>query len=82
MSQNNLIADQINALTSFSVGTLDEKDAMMVLDIAVTQADLQTGVRCQVPLVMTPAMARNLAHGLMIAADSVKMGQSPTYAWN
>ncbi|MEE1656940.1 hypothetical protein VB618_12090 [Microvirga sp. CF3062] len=82
MSQITLCPDQINALTSFSVGTLDDRDAMMVLEVAVTSEDFCEGARCQVPLTMTPEMARDLAYGLMAAADCAEMGPSPTIARN
>jgi hypothetical protein len=67
--------DQISALTQFSVGTLEGRDAMMVLEYAETADDLFAGVRRRLLLAMTPNQARQLAEGLTMAATSLEMGE-------
>ena len=52
--------DLIGALTGFSVGTLDGRDAMMVIEIAANAEDFAQGIRHKMPVAMTPERAREL----------------------
>jgi len=74
--------DMIGALTSFSVGTLDGRDAMMVIELAATPDDLKHGIRHQMPIAMTAEHARELGEALLLAAEAALMGDAPTYAMN
>jgi hypothetical protein len=74
--------DTIGALTSFSVGTLDGRDAMMVIELAASPEDFARGVRHQMPVAMTPAHARELGEALLLAAQAASMGDAPTQAVN
>jgi hypothetical protein len=74
--------DLIGALTSFSVGTLDGRDAMMVIELATTPEEYESGVRHQMPVAMTPEHARALGEALLLAARAALMGDAPTYALN
>jgi hypothetical protein len=68
----------LSALTAFSVGTLDECDAMMVLEFEPNLHELSSGVRSALPFVMNPAQARELGRALLLAADAVLMGRAST----
>lgn len=70
--------DIIGALTSFSVGTLDGRDAMMVIEMATTPDEMARGIRHQMPVAMTPAHARELGEALLLAAQAALMGEAPT----
>ena len=74
--------DPIGALTSFSVGTLDSCDAMMVIEMATTPEEYDRGIRHQMPIAMTPEHARELGEALLLAAQAAMMGDTPTYAVN
>jgi hypothetical protein len=74
--------DPIGALTSFSVGTLDGCDAMMVIEMATTPEEYDRGIRHQMPIAMTPEHARELGEALLLAAKAAMMGDAPTYAMN
>lgn len=74
--------DAIGALTSFSVGTLDGRDAMMVIEIAANADDFARGIRHQMPVAMTADRARELGEALLMAAKAALMGDTPTYALN
>lgn len=74
--------DGIGALTSFSVGTLDGRDAVMVIELATNPDDYKRGVRHQMPVAMTPESARELGEALLLAARAVQMGEAPSYAVN
>src|SRR5690606_30439639 len=74
--------DQICALTSFSVGTLDGRDAMMVIEMASTAEEYEQGVRRQMPVAMTAEHARELGEALLLAAKAALMGDTPSYALN
>jgi hypothetical protein len=65
--------DAIGALTSFSVGTLDGRDPMMVIEIAIPD-ERRRDVRHQMPVAMTVAHARELAEALLLAAEASLMG--------
>jgi hypothetical protein len=82
MSDQPITPDQISALMSFSVGTLDGRDAMVVLEYAEKPEDILIGARRQLLLAMTPEKARELAEGLLMAAESAGMGKPPTDAQN
>jgi hypothetical protein len=82
MTKQRIDRGAINALTSFSVGTLDGRDAMMVIEYAPSPEDLVAGVRKQLPIAMTPAQAKELAEGLLMAAASAGMGAPPSAASN
>jgi hypothetical protein len=82
MSEEHIYRDEISALTSFSVGTLDGRDAMIVLEYAETPESFLAGVRRRLPVAMTPKQARELAEGLLMAAESASMGQPPTGSSN
>lgn len=82
MSNETITADEISAVTSFSVGVLDGRDAMMVVEYARTPEDLSAGVRQRHLLAMTPHQARELAEGLLLAAESAGMGAAPTQSRN
>ena len=56
--------DLIGALTSFSVGTLDGRDAMMVIELATTPEEYERGIRHQMPVAMTPEHARELGEAI------------------
>ena len=73
--------DVIGALTNFSVGTLDGRDAMMVIEITVPDARTR-GVRHQMPVAMTPEHARELGEALLLAAQAAQMGDAPTNVTN
>ena len=73
--------DVIGALTNFSVGTLDGRDAMMVIEITVPHARTR-GVRHQMPVAMTPEHARELGEALLLAAQAAQMGDAPTNVIN
>ena len=71
--------DLIGALTSFSVGTLDGRDAMMVIEIAATPDDFARGIRHQMPVAMTADRARELGEALLMAAEAeVELGNLET----
>ena len=70
--------DIIGALTSFSVGTLDGRDAMMVIEMATTPDEMARGIRHQMPVAMTAAHARELGEALLLAAQAALMGEAPT----
>ncbi len=72
--------DLIGALTSFSVGTLDGRDAMMVIELATTTEEYERGIRRQMPVAMTPEHARELGEALLLAAKAAQMGDTPSYA--
>jgi hypothetical protein len=72
----------IGALTSFSVGTLDGCDAMMVIELATSPEEYERGIRRQMPVAMTPEHARELGEALLLAAQAAQMGDTPTYAVN
>lgn len=74
--------DVIEALTSFSVGTLDGRDAMMVIEVAASPEELRNGIRRQMPVAMTAQHARELGEALLLAAKAAMMGDMPTYAVN
>ncbi|MBF9233648.1 hypothetical protein [Microvirga alba] len=74
--------DGIGALTSFSVGTLDGRDAMMVIELAKTPAEFAQGIRHQMPVAMTPEHALELGEALLLAARAALMGNAPTHALN
>ena len=74
--------DLIGALTSFSVGTLDGRDAMMVIELATTPEEYERGIRHQMPVAMTPEHARELGEALLLAARAAQMGEAPSYAFN
>lgn len=74
--------DIIGALTSFSVGTLDGRDAMMVIELATTPDEMARGIRHQMPVAMTPAHARELGEALLLAAQAALMGETPTQLVN
>jgi hypothetical protein len=74
--------DLIGALTSFSVGTLDGRDAMMVIELATTTEEYERGIRRQMPVAMTPEHARELGEALLLAAKAAQMGDTPSYAVN
>ncbi|WP_230533380.1 hypothetical protein [Microvirga roseola] len=62
--------EAIGALTSFSVGTLDGRDAMMVIELATTPEEFERGIRRQMPVAMTPEHARELCEALLLAAKA------------
>jgi hypothetical protein len=74
--------DAIEALMNFSVGTLDGRDAMMVIELAGSPEELARGVRRQMPVAMTPHHARELGEALLLAAKAALMGDTPSYAVN
>ncbi|WP_210485840.1 hypothetical protein [Microvirga antarctica] len=74
--------DLIGALTGFSVGTLDGRDAMMVIEIAANAKDFAQGIRHKMPVAMTPERARELGEALLMAADAASMGEVPSCAVN
>jgi hypothetical protein len=74
--------DMIGALTSFSVGTLDGRDPMMVIELATTLEEYESGIRRQMPVAMTPEHARELGEALLLAAKAALMGEAPSYAMN
>jgi len=74
--------DTIGALTSFSVGTLDGRDAMMVIEMATTPDEYERGVRHHVPVAMSPERARELGEALLLAAEAAQMGDAPSDAFN
>lgn len=74
--------DLIGALTSFSVGTLDGRDAMMVIELATTPEEFAQGIRHKLPVAMTPEHARELGNALLLAARAAQMGAPPTSAVN
>jgi hypothetical protein len=74
--------DVIGALTSFSVGTIDGRDAMMVIELATTPDEFARGIRHQMPVAMTPAHARELGEALLLAAEVAQMGVAPTETMN
>ncbi|MBM6592467.1 hypothetical protein [Microvirga pudoricolor] len=73
--------DTIGALTSFSVGTLDGRDAMMVIEIS-TPEGFSSGIRHQMPVAMTPEHARELGEALLLAARAAHMGEAPSQTVN
>lgn len=74
--------EMIGALTSFSVGTLDGRDAMMVIELASSPEDFANGVRRQMPVAMTPEHARELGEALLLAAQAAQMGDTPSHTFN
>lgn len=74
--------DEAGTLTSYSVGTLDDREAMMVLEFARTPEDLVFGTRYKLPLAMSAELARGLGEALRLAAETVAMGQCRTHAEN
>lgn len=82
MAEAPISRKQIKALTSFTAGTLDEQDAMMVIEYAETADDYVAGIRHTLAVAMTPRQARELAEGLMMAASSAGIGQPPTQTSN
>lgn len=79
MSQN---FDAIGALTSFSVGTLDGRDTMMVIELATSPEEFKRGIRHHMPVAMTPEHARELGEALLLAARAAEMGEAPSCALN
>jgi hypothetical protein len=73
--------ETIGALTSFSVGTLDGRDAMMVIEIS-TPGEFSRGIRHQMPVAMTPEHARELGEALLLAAHAALMGEAPSASVN
>lgn len=61
-------------LTSYSVGTLDGNEAMMVIEFAGTPLDFLDGIRYSLPLVLSPEQARDLGRALALAADAAESG--------
>lgn len=45
MPKEPVARDQIRALTSFTVGSLDERNALMVIEYAETPEDYVAGIR-------------------------------------
>jgi hypothetical protein len=78
MTSETVYSDQICALTSFSVGTLEGRDAMMVLEYATSPQGYMTGLRERLLLALNPHQARELADGLLLAAKAAEMGKPPT----
>ncbi|MGO4705585.1 hypothetical protein AB4072_07395 [Microvirga sp. 2MCAF38] len=74
--------DAVGALTSFSVGTLDGRDAMMVIELAATPDEFRQGIRHQMPVAMTPEHARELGEALLMVAEAARMGAPQTNAMN
>jgi hypothetical protein len=74
--------DVIGALTRFSVGTIDGRDAMMVIELATTPDEFARGIRHQMPIAMTPAHARELGNALLLAAEAAQMGEAASSAVN
>jgi hypothetical protein len=74
--------DVIGALTRFSVGTLDGRDAMMVIELATTSGEFAKGVRHRLPIAMTPTHARELGQALLLAAEAAQMGDAASNAVN
>ncbi len=74
--------DVIGALTHFSVGTIDGRDAMMVIELATTPDEFARGIRHQMPVAMTPAHARELGEALLLAAQAAQMGDTLSGAMN
>ena len=74
--------EEIGALTSFSVGTIDGRDAMMVIELATSPEDFKRGIRHQMPVAMTPEHARELGEALLLAAKAALMGDSPSRILN
>ncbi|MCB5173577.1 hypothetical protein [Microvirga lenta] len=72
--------DKIGALTRFSVGTINGRDAMMVIELATTPVEFAHGIRHRMPVAMTPAHARELGQALLLAAEAAQMGDSVTDA--
>ncbi|MCB5173682.1 hypothetical protein [Microvirga lenta] len=77
-----LDAGEAGTLTSYSVGTVDGREAMMVLDFARTPEDLVFGTRYKLPLAMSAELARGLGQALLIAAEAAEMGASKSDAMN
>jgi len=75
-------AGEAGTLTSYSVGTVDGLEAMMVLDFARTPEDLVFGTRYKLPLVMSAEVARGLGQALLIAAEAAAMGACDSDAMN
>jgi hypothetical protein len=73
--------DTIGAMTSFSVGTLDGRDAMMVIEIS-TPDEFTRGIRHQMPVAMTSEHARELGEALLLAANAAQMGDALTDTMN
>lgn len=74
--------DVISALTRFSVGTLDGRDAMMVIELATTSGEFAKDVRHRLPIAMTPTHARELGQALLLAAEAAQMGDAASSAVN
>lgn len=72
----------IAALTSFSVGTLDGHDVMMVLEYARSADELVSGPRFGLPLAMTPDRAQQLGEALVLAAKAARLGNAPNDTLN
>lgn len=74
--------DEIGALTRFSVGTINGRDAMMVIELATTPEDFAHGIRHRMPIAMTPDHARELGQALLLAAEAARIGNPLTEAVN
>ncbi|MGO4389389.1 hypothetical protein AB4Y85_17815 [Microvirga sp. 2YAF29] len=82
MTHDTLDNDKITALTRFSVGTLDECEAMMVLEVASIEDDPSSTICIQIPMAMTPFMAQSLGNALLTAAEALKMGACVSHLKN
>jgi hypothetical protein len=76
------VSVEAGILTSYSVGTLDEREAMMVVEFARTPEDLVFGARYKLPLAMSAELAKGLGEALQLAAETVAMGPCRTHAEN
>jgi hypothetical protein len=72
MAYEFLKEDLVSSLTRFSVGTLGERDAMMMLEVSSLEPGANEAV--QLPMAMTPLMARELGTALLLAAEAIEMG--------
>lgn len=80
MAYGFLSEDQVSSLARFSVGTLDERDAMMVLEVVSLEDD--TNEVLQLPMAMTPLMARDLGAALLVAAEALEIGVCVSHSRN
>jgi hypothetical protein len=78
MTSETVYSNEICALTSFSVGTLEGRDAMMALEYATSHQGYMKGLRERLLLALNPDQARELAQGLLLAANAADMGQPPS----
>jgi hypothetical protein len=69
---------EAGTLTSYSVGTVDDREAMMVVEFARTPEDLALGPRYKLPLAMSAELARELGQALLLAASAAEMGECRT----